>query len=85
MRFIDAHIHLSDEEYSGCMKEIITEAKTSNVIALVSNSMDLKTSIRSLKLAEEYPGMVYAALGIHPWNVNALTEEEFQQNRGVDF
>jgi TatD DNase family protein len=23
--------------------------------------------------------MVYAALGIHPWNVNALTEEELQQ------
>jgi TatD DNase family protein len=79
MKFVDAHIHLSDEEYSGCIKEIITEAKDSNVVALVSNSMDLETSIRSLELAEQFPGMVYAALGIHPWNVNALTEEELQQ------
>ena len=79
MKFVDAHIHLSDEEYSGCIEEIMAEAKDSNVVALVSNSMDLETSIRSLKLVEQYSGMVYAALGIHPWNVNALTEEELQQ------
>lgn len=79
MKFVDAHIHLSDEEYQECVDEIITEARNSNVVALVSNSMDLETGIRSLKLAEQYPGMVYAALGVHPWNVNALTEEELQQ------
>jgi TatD DNase family protein len=79
MKFVDAHIHLSDEEYSGCIEEIIAEAKDSNVVALVSNSMNLETSIRSLKLAKQFHGMVYAALGIHPWNVNALTEEELRQ------
>jgi TatD DNase family protein len=79
MKFIDAHIHLSDEEYSKNVDEIIAEAKRAEVVALVSNSMDLKTSMRSLELAEQYQGMVHAALGIHPWNVNALTEEELQQ------
>ena len=79
MKFVDAHIHLSDEEYADDMDEIVVEAKNSNVVALVSNSMDYETSIGSLKLAEQYPGMVYAALGIHPWNVNALTEDELQQ------
>jgi TatD DNase family protein len=79
MKFVDAHIHLSDEEYSGCIEEIVVEAKNTNVVALVSNSMDLATSKRSLELAGQYSGMVYAALGIHPWNVNRLTEEELQQ------
>jgi len=79
MKYVDAHIHLSDEEYSECRDEIITEARNSNVVALVSNSMDLETSIESLKLAERFPGMVYAALGIHPWCVKALTEDELQQ------
>jgi len=79
MRFVDAHIHLSDEEYSDSVSELMAEAKSSNVMALVSNSMDLETSIGSLKLAEKYPRTVYAALGIHPWNVNALTEGELQQ------
>jgi TatD DNase family protein len=79
MKFVDAHIHLSDQEYSGCVDEIVAEAKSSNVVALVSNSMNCETSIRSLKLAEKYPGMVYAALGIHPWSVKSVTEDELNQ------
>lgn len=79
MTFVDAHIHLSDEEYSKCIADVIAEAKISNVVALVSNSMNLETSIGSLKLAEQHLGMVYAALGIHPWSVNALSDEESQQ------
>jgi TatD DNase family protein len=76
MRFVDAHIHLSDKEYSGHIDDIIADARNSNVVALVSNSMDLKTSIESLKLSEKYRGMVYSALGIHPWNVQTMTDEE---------
>jgi TatD DNase family protein len=76
MKLIDAHIHLSDKEYSKCADELVAEAKNSNVVALVSNSVDLETSIGSLKLAERHPSTVYPALGIHPWNVNVLKENE---------
>lgn len=79
MKFVDAHVHLSDEEYAENIDEIIAEAKNSNVVALVSNSMNYETSVGSLRLAESYPGMVFAALGIHPWNVRALTEDELLQ------
>jgi len=79
MKFVDAHVHLSDKEYAGDIDEIIAEAKDSNVVALVSNSMDYETSVGSLRLAETYPRMIYAALGIHPWNVKALTEDDLQQ------
>jgi len=79
MKFVDAHVHLSDEEYAEDMDEIIAEAKDSNVVALVSNSMDYETSVGSLRLSERYPGMVFAALGIHPWNVRNLTEDELLQ------
>ncbi len=79
MKFVDAHVHLSDKEYAGDIDEIIAEAKDANVVALVSNSMDYETSVGSLRLAETYPGMVYAALGIHPWNVKALTEDDLQR------
>lgn len=79
MKFVDAHIHLSDQEYAANVNEVIAEAKRANVVAMVSNSMDLKTSVRSLELADQYPDVVYAALGTHPWSVNALTEAELQQ------
>ena len=79
MKLIDAHIHLSDAEYTAYTDELVVDAKNSNVAALVSNAMDLETCIGALKLAEKYPGMVYAALGVHPWNVNVLKENELEE------
>lgn len=79
MRFVDAHIHLSDPEYANRISEIVEEAKRSNVVALVANSMNLETSLRSLQLAEEYNGLVYAALGIHPWNIRNLATNELEK------
>jgi TatD DNase family protein len=79
MKYVDAHIHLSDEEYANCVEDVIAEAERSEVVAAVSNSMDLKTCVRSLELAKQFPRKVYAALGIHPWTVKKLDEEEHQQ------
>jgi len=79
MKFVDAHTHLSDAEHSTCVPEIVAEAESLGVVALVSNSMDLKTSLGSLELAERHPCFVYAAVGIHPLNVQALTEQELEK------
>jgi TatD DNase family protein len=79
MKLVDAHIHFSDAEYAEHRDELVAEARRSDVVALVSNSMDLVTSIGNLQLAEKYPGVVYAALGIHPWNVNVLKENEVEE------
>ena len=78
MKLVDAHIHLSDAEYTQHVDELVADAKNSGVAALVSNSMDLQTSIQSLKLATKFPDLVYPALGIHPWNVNVLKENELE-------
>jgi len=79
VRFVDAHIHLSDAEYNGKIHEIVESAQRAGVVAMVSNSMNLETSKLSLKLAEEHEGLVYAALGVHPWNVNQLAPNELEQ------
>lgn len=79
MKLIDAHIHLSDAEYAGHTDELIADAKAANLKALVSNSVDLQTSLQSLQLAEKHAGLVHAALAIHPWNVNVLKENELNE------
>lgn len=83
MKFVDAHIHLSDPEYNGKIPAIIQDAKQTGVVAIASNSMNLETSKTSLKLAEQHPNLVYAALGVHPWNVNRLAPNELEQ--AMDF
>lgn len=78
MKFVDAHVHLSDAEYEGTTDDLVRDAEESNVVALVSNSMNFQTSQLNLKLAQKHKGHVYAALGIHPWNVKDLTPKELE-------
>jgi TatD DNase family protein len=85
MKFVDAHIHLSDPEYGQKVGKIVEDAKRSNIVALVSNSMNLQTSLLSLQLAEEYPSIIYAALGIHPWNVRNLSPNEMKDITNLIF
>jgi len=85
LRFVDAHIHLSDSNYAQNLGEIVKEAKQLGIFALVANAMDLESSRRSLKLAEEYPDHVYAALGIHPWNTKKLAPNETQDTIDLIF
>ncbi|MCL2642903.1 MAG: TatD family hydrolase [Candidatus Bathyarchaeota archaeon] len=83
MKLVDAHIHLSDPEYSGHLDELIADAKMAGISALVTNSVDLKSCQNDIKLAEQYPDLIYPALGIHPWNVNFLKQNELQET--IDF
>ncbi|XES76764.1 MAG: TatD family hydrolase [Candidatus Bathyarchaeia archaeon] len=79
MKLVDAHIHLTDPQYAGHTDMLIEDAKSSGLVALVTNAMDYDTSIEALKLQEQNPKLVYVALGIHPWNVNVLKEGELDQ------
>jgi TatD DNase family protein len=79
MKLIDAHVHLSDAEYTNHIDELVTDAKNAGVTALVTNSMDLQTCQNDVKLAKKYPDLVYPALGIHPWNVNVIQDKELQE------
>lgn len=85
LRFVDAHIHLADSKYAQNVGEIIEDAKRLRVFALVANSMDLESSRQSLRLAEEYPDHVYAALGIHPWNTKQLNSNEVEDTINLIF
>lgn len=82
-KFVDAHVHLTDREYRGRVGELLDEAEKSDVVGLVSNSMDYKTSVASIELSKQYPGRVYAAVGIHPWNVGSVTEEEVEMTAAM--
>ena len=79
MKFVDAHIHLADNRYATKIPDLIEHAKKLNIIAIVSNSTDLESCFRNLKLVEKYSNHVYAALGIHPWNTKNMKPKEEQE------
>jgi TatD DNase family protein len=38
----------------------------------------MQTSLQSIKLVKKHPTLVYAALGIHPWNIKELLPNEIE-------
>ena len=69
---IDTHCHLSNEDYEN-VEEII---KNMDGI-MIANGCSDETNKEVLKLVEEYPN-VYGAIGIHPDEVDTVTEESFK-------
>ena len=69
---IDTHCHLSYEDYEN-LDEII---KNMNGIMIASGCSD-KTNKEVLELVNKYPN-VYGTLGIHPEEINNITEESFK-------
>jgi len=78
MKIVDAHVHLSDKEYAGYTDMLVEDAKNAGALALVSNAMDYESCVSVLKLKQQHPELIHAALGIHPWNVNVLKESELE-------
>ena len=69
---IDTHCHLSYEDYEN-LDEII---KNMNGIMIASGCSD-KTNKEVLELVNKYPN-VYGTLGIHPEEINNITEKSFK-------
>jgi len=76
-RLIDTHAHLSDLED---MDGVIARAKNVGIEAIIGVGANLATCKRTLELADDFPGYVYPALGIHPteWSeANIISSTRF--------
>lgn len=73
---IDTHAHLSDIED---LERILEEARSVGIIAIISVSSDLKTSIKNLEITQRYGSpKIFPSIGIHPQNLNHNELEEIK-------
>ncbi|MEM3077935.1 MAG: TatD family hydrolase [Nitrososphaerales archaeon] len=77
IKLVDAHIHLSDPDLNKELSYIIAFLKNSNMI-LLSNSMDLESSIKTLELSKSLQGKLLPFIGIHPWSAQSENLENFE-------
>ena len=78
----DSHCHLDHHYYSKDLKEILERAKKANIKYIITNGINYKTNLISLKLAEEFP-IILPALGFYP--EDALDREGyFEKNSKKD-
>jgi TatD DNase family protein len=80
--FIETHAHLTMPEYHD-LNEVITRAKKAEIQAIINASFDLESSKGALKLAKDYQGYIYAAVGIHPHDANLVTQEALAELKAL--
>lgn len=76
---IDTHAHLNFKEYEENLDTVIERAVRANVKKIICVSSNLDDSKKAIAIANKYPGVVYATVGIHPQKTdpeNKLTPEK---------
>jgi len=74
----DSHAHLDEERYDDDREAVIQRAFTGGVYGFINVGADMPSSERSLALSQQYP-TVYAAVGVHPHEAEAVTEADYVQ------
>lgn len=77
MTFSDSHCHMERYEPQA-LAQVLEDASAKQVTAILSMSMNVESSKKTIGLAGSHKG-VLAAVGIHPWNAVPLTDELRQQ------
>ena len=78
MKFFDSHCHLNDEHFASSLEETIEACRKADIKAMVCIGYDVASSRKAVELAELYPE-VYAAVGLHPENLEGANEESLSE------
>lgn len=70
--YVDVHSHLTHEDFSADLPEVIARAEASGLSAIVVNGLEPASNQRTLDLAQTYP-IVKPALGIYP--IDAVNDQ----------
>ncbi len=66
---IDTHAHLNFSDFDKDRDEVIKKCLKSNVF-MINVGVDYETSKKAIEIAEKYERGVYAAIGLHPINLD---------------
>ena len=72
MELIDSHAHLDGEKFADDCAAVVERALAAGVVKIITMGDSLESSARSVALTEEFES-VYAAVGIHPEEVQPMT------------
>lgn len=76
MILFDTHAHYDDEDFDADRDELLARLPGAGVRRVVNIGASLSSCGKTLELAEQYE-YVYAAIGVHPSEVEELSEESF--------
>jgi TatD DNase family protein len=73
---IDTHAHLDFPDFANDLDDVLRRATEARVTRIITIGTSIESSRRAIALAEKYPD-VYAAIGVHPSQVEGADEDVF--------
>jgi TatD DNase family protein len=70
---IDTHNHLN--EISG-LEQALSDAREQGIQKIIAVGVDDISNRQTMDIGKKYTDMVYPALGLHPWSLNNLSDEQ---------
>lgn len=75
IKYYDTHSHLNMEEYQDELKDCIKNLEINNTFTNCVGC-DLKSSIKAVELANQYPNLMKACVGVHPNEVENYLNDD---------
>jgi TatD DNase family protein len=69
LKLIDTHAHLDELEN---LAPALNKAKEAGVVAIVAVGSNHRSNHKVMSISDSHPGLVYPALGLHPWELGNL-------------
>ena len=79
MKLFDTHVHLTDGRYDDDREALIAALPENHVLRCVTVGADMDSSAASLALAERYPEILRATVGVHPHDSDTLDDAAMEQ------
>ncbi len=77
-QMIDTHSHIYDEAYKADFEQVVERARRAGVEKIVMPGIDSSCHADMVSCADALPGFAFAAIGLHPTEVNENWRQELQ-------
>ena len=77
----ETHAHYDDEKFKEDREQLVSSLPEQNIKRVINVGADFAGCVDSVALAEKYD-YIYAAIGIHPSNIEDATEENLAWIKG---
>lgn len=76
--YFESHAHYDDEAFDEDREELIENLLSTDIRYIINSASNISSSRAGIELAGKYPNF-YAAVGVHPHEVQELTDEKFEE------
>jgi len=78
----DSHAHIDAKQFDNDRELVIKRAKLNDISYIMNPGADFESSVNAVALAEKYD-FIYAAVGVHPHDVETMDEQMLSLLKGM--